>query len=545
MPLADDEETRTMPRASGSAAPLALGSRTGAASAHSGNLAAALDHDDAGRMKVFSLVVIVIAVSAAVAILLLGGHPTVQRLHLAGVLLAGVGATITFVLLHGGATYTVRMNTVFGLTAVIAVSTGYFYWGIYSAVLLLLPFGAFIFSSNKSLASALIVTGFGYGAHLVAALLVVFEVIRDYSLIQPRDLTRAEQLGILAVIHIIFIGALIAARGARSSTEKAVREMERAVRALSLREQLLAEAREELVQALQIGGPGRYTDQELGNFQLGALLGRGAMGEVYEARRKSDDAEAAVKVLHADVLANPHHLRRFLRELELIQSIDSANVVKVLETASLGQGLPYLAMERLRGHTLAEHLQLHGVLDVATVAELVREVGRGLEAAHAAGVIHRDVKPQNLFLTDDGSWKVLDFGVGTLIDSKANLTGGRLVGTPAYMSPEQVRGKQVDYRSDLYALAAVAYRALTGRSVASGREPVAVVHAVAYDKPKRPSSLRAMNRDVDFVMAIGLAKSPDDRFESADRMADSLAAAGEGRLPRAIALRAHSLATFI
>lgn len=513
--------------------------------AHAGNLAAALDRDEAGRMRVFALVVCGIAILASAAVVILGGHPVAQAIHLAGAVAGGVAALVTYLLLRNGATYTARMNTLFGFAAVSAVASGYFYWGMYSAVLLLLPFGAFVFASTKTLGSALLITLPAYVLHGLGSVLIAVGLVPDHGLIRPVGFGLVEHFTVIAVTQGIFLAALVAARGARKSTAAAVRELERAVRALSLREQLLAETREELARALQLGGPGRYTDQELGNYRLGALIGRGAMGEVYRAQHRDSETEAAVKVLHADLLAEPGHLRRFLRELDLVAAIRSPHVVKVLETSSLDRGLPYLAMERLEGHTLAETLQSSGVLGGAAVVEMVQQVGKGLERAHAAGVIHRDLKPQNLFCTENGTWKILDFGVGTLVDHEGTLALGRIVGTPAYMSPEQVRGHAVDVASDRYGLAAVAYRALTGRSPASGKSMAAIVRAVAEGRPVRPTALRpTLPPDVDLALAIGLARVPAERFETCAELAGALARALDGALPAELRRRGLELDTF-
>jgi serine/threonine-protein kinase len=165
---------------------------------------------------------------------------------------------------------------------------------------------------------------------------------------------------------------------------------------------------------------------------------------------------------------------------------------------------------------------------------MVRHVGAGLTAAAAAGIVHRDIKPQNLFF-HHGAWKILDFGVARLEDHGDTLTSGNVVGTPSYMAPEQARGQPVDHRTDLYALAACAYRALTGHPPHAAGEIAETLYRVVHTAPRRPPD------DVDYVLALGLAKRADDRFTTAREFADALAAALADELPVVLRARADAL----
>jgi serine/threonine-protein kinase len=245
------------------------------------------------------------------------------------------------------------------------------------------------------------------------------------------------------------------------------------------------------------------------------------MGEVYESVDPAGGL-VAVKMLAQASLGNAQHVQRFLRELRTATAIDSPHVVRVFDVGE--EPLPYLVMERLTGSDLASSLRDARVLPQERVIELVRQVGAGITAAGAAGVIHRDLKPQNVML-DGTTWKVLDFGVSRLLDAGDTLTSGHVVGTPAYMAPEQARGAAVTHRTDLYALAAIAYRALTGHVPHAGGAPADVLYRVVHAGPRRPGVLAALPRDVDLVLAIGLAKEPSDRFATAAELADALAAA--------------------
>jgi serine/threonine protein kinase len=270
------------------------------------------------------------------------------------------------------------------------------------------------------------------------------------------------------------------------------------------------------------------------------VLGRGAMGEVYEARHAKTNAEGAVKLLRRDLLADPTHVERFFREVRIASSIDSPHVVRVLEASTPADALPYLAMERLHGHTLGEVLRA-GPLAHGRVSALVQQLGHVLERAREAGIVHRDLKPHNIFLTDDGVWKVLDFGVALLGDSTGTLTQGGVVGTPAYMAPEQAKGEPVDHRADAYALGAVIYRSLTGRVPFVARDTPALLYAVVHIMPLRPSAFVQLPPDVEAVLAIALAKSRDMRFPSALHLARAFADAERGQLSAELRMRARAL----
>jgi eukaryotic-like serine/threonine-protein kinase len=319
--------------------------------------------------------------------------------------------------------------------------------------------------------------------------------------------------------------AYYAARAFRVASLTSIDELQRATRLASQREALMDELRADLERALQVGGPGRYTDQLVGTFRLGIVLGRGAMGEVYEATHVVTDERAAVKLLRRELLADSTQLARFLREVRASAALSSPHVVRVFETSDEHDALPYLAMERLHGQTLAELLRGEPRLSPSRVLELCRHVGIGIDAARAAGIVHRDLKPQNLFYTADHVWKVLDFGVASLAGDTGALTQGEIVGTPHYMAPEQAQGKPVDYRADLYALATISYRCLTGRYPFSATDTPALLFAVVHRMPARPTALADLPGDIDRWCAIAMAKSADARFASGEEQSAALAAA--------------------
>jgi serine/threonine protein kinase len=200
-------------------------------------------------------------------------------------------------------------------------------------------------------------------------------------------------------------------------------------------------------------------------------------------------------------------------------------VVRVLQASTPADPVPFLAMERLRGQTLGELLRKGGTLPAESLRTLVREIGGVLELARAAGIVHRDLKPHNLFLTEAGTWKVLDFGIALLADGSGTLTRGAVLGTPAYMAPEQAEGKAVDHRADVYALAAVAYRCITGRQPFTAPDTPALLYQVIHEPPPAPSTIVPASLQLDAVMTRALAKWPADRYATAAELVAALDAA--------------------
>jgi serine/threonine-protein kinase len=337
---------------------------------------------------------------------------------------------------------------------------------------------------------------------------------------------------VLATVFVLaaYWFAYYAARMFRVASLTSIDELQRATRLASQREALMEELRADLERALQVGGPGRYTDHVVGSFRLGIVLGRGAMGEVYQATNVTTGAAAAVKLLRRELLGDATQLARFVREVRAGAAIDSPHVVRVLEAPTDSDALPFLAMERLRGHTLAELLRREAKLSRPSVAELCQQVGSGLDAARAAGIVHRDIKPQNLFRISSGLWKILDFGVASLADEAGKLTHNEVVGTPHYMAPEQAQSLPVDHRADLYALATIVYRCLTGRYPFTAGDTPALLYAVVHRMPARPGALAELPEDIDRWCAIAMAKAAGDRFGSGDELARTLAAALESSL---------------
>jgi serine/threonine-protein kinase len=388
---------------------------------------------------------------------------------------------------------------------------------------------------GKSTKLAMAVYGVCAGMQALVAILVI-SGMRDTGIIHAEFLDTKTKIVIQALVQVVMLATLVTARMSRRTALAAVGELERVVRQVAHREALLLEAREELERALR-QGRGRFSDQTIGGYQLGTVLGRGAMGEVYEATSPTG-ARVAIKLLSQTSLSNPNHVLRFLRELRTVAQVRSPNIVEMIEVGE--HPVPYLVMERLEGMTLAEMMRGRRALSPDEVIELVAQVGAGITAASAAGIVHRDLKPQNVFL-DRGTWKVLDFGVARAMDAGDTLTAGQIVGTPSYMAPEQASGGQVNHSTDLYALAAIAYRALTGHPPYAAGEIAETLYKVVHTRPRRPSELVQLPPEMDLVIAIGMAKHPEQRFRSAAELAAAIAAAMAGTLPESILERGRQL----
>jgi serine/threonine-protein kinase len=356
--------------------------------------------------------------------------------------------------------------------------------------------------------------------------LIATGAVADPGLFRTHELSPLQLVMAHGLVQMVLLCTFVIARRMRSATLAVAGQVERMARVAAHREALLQEAREELERARHPQGAGRFSEQVIGSFKLGMVLGRGASGEVYDAVHSRTGEPAAVKLLRREALGDPGLVQRFLRESQILRSLDAENVVRVLETGDLDATLPYIAMERLRGEDLSHHLRSRPRLPPGEVLAMLRQVGRGVDAAHRAGIVHRDLKPANVFLHDASTWKILDFGVSKLRAQDGTLTVGFVVGTPSYMAPEQARGSAVDARADLYALGVIAFRALTGELPFRGRDTAEILYNVVHSTPPRPTELAPeLSPRVDGVIATALAKDPADRFPSAAALVEGLAQA--------------------
>jgi serine/threonine protein kinase len=264
----------------------------------------------------------------------------------------------------------------------------------------------------------------------------------------------------------------------------------------------------------------------LGPYRVVKELGRGGMGAVYAALDTRLDRRLALKVMLPRYAADPAAKARFLREARAAARVKHDNVITVYE-ADERDGVPYIAMEFLEGYPLDQYLRKKGGPTIPQVLRIAAEAAAGLAAAHKLGLVHRDVKPANLWLeAPHGRVKVLDFGLARPVDAEVELTqSGAVVGTPAYMSPEQARGERVDHRTDLFSLGAVLYRLCTGKLPFEGPTTMAVLMALGTQEP-RP--VRELNPSVPGSLAALihqlLAKKADDRPRTAEEVVRRLRA---------------------
>ncbi len=264
-------------------------------------------------------------------------------------------------------------------------------------------------------------------------------------------------------------------------------------------------------------------------YVIERVLGEGGMGRVYQARHTRIQRKAyAIKALHPEYVRNADVVKRFQREAEAAASIPSEHVIGVYDVDRTPDGRPFLVAELLDGRELGDLLDQKGKLDVPYAVGIVRQICSALSAAHAQGVVHRDMKPENVFLTGDVAAphvKVLDFGISRLDDGAGEgLTKtGMIMGTPSYMPPEQARGERVDHRADIYAVGCILYTALTGAVPFDREEPSATVVAVLTEEPVRPRALEpSIPEHLEAIIQRAMAKDPDERFASMDELDQAL-----------------------
>ncbi len=267
----------------------------------------------------------------------------------------------------------------------------------------------------------------------------------------------------------------------------------------------------------------RMNGRELlaGRYELRGVLGRGGMAEVHEGWDTRLDRAVAVKLLYPVYVADPVLRCRFEAEARAAAGLNHPNIVSVHDSGD-HDGTPFIVMERLPGQTLADVIA-QGPMPPERVRTMLRDVLGALDAAHAAGIVHRDIKPGNILVAPTGAMKVADFGIAKTAGA-AHTATGQVIGTMAYMSPARVAGAPASVADDLYALGVMAYEALTAQRAYPQENPAALVRAILYDPPP---PICAMRPDVDFVMGEvidrAMARDTGRRYSSADQMRAALA----------------------
>ena len=267
-----------------------------------------------------------------------------------------------------------------------------------------------------------------------------------------------------------------------------------------------------------------------GRYEVERALGGGGMAVVYLARDGELGRSVALKLLAENLTHDVELRRRFVREARLAARVSHPNVVRVYDTGE-EDGRPFIVMECVEGESLAELLRREGPLDPGRVAELGVQACAGLEEAHRAGLVHRDVKPANLLLTEDGVLKVADFGIAHAVGGTHVTEVGTVLGTAAYLSPEQALGERVTPASDLYSLGTCLYELLAGEPP-YGHETLGELFSRRESGP--PPPLAGVPRELEDAVLRCLARDPNDRPSSASELAGLLAPARSARPPTAV-----------
>ena len=273
---------------------------------------------------------------------------------------------------------------------------------------------------------------------------------------------------------------------------------------------------------------------KLGPYEIQSPLGAGGMGEVYRARDARLDRTVAIKILPASFSADPDRLQRFAQESRAAAALNHPNILSIYDIGD-DHGAPYVVSELLEGETLRDRLR-NGALASRKAIEYTQQIARGLAAAHEKGIVHRDLKPENLFITNDGHAKILDFGLAKFVHRESDAPddaptmqvateAGTVLGTAGYMSPEQVRGKAADSRSDIFSFGAILYEMLSGKRAFHGDSAADTMSAILKDDPP---DLAETNRNVspglERIVRHCLEKNPAERFQSARDVAFNLEA---------------------
>jgi eukaryotic-like serine/threonine-protein kinase len=545
-PTQVDELAPPIPRAAGrNDSGIGDSSRRGTSSTSLVTARETLGYEEIQRTRAFMRVSLGLAALMSGALPFVGGDPIAKAIFFGSLGIVVLACGRLLLLLRNDDAYTTPRAVVTGYTTIFAVFCGIHFYGVFSPGAAVVPLGIYFFCTGQSARASLAVYVTCTMAYGALGGLIVSGLLPDRGLVRGDGVPLLERLVILALIEGIFFAVYVIARKTREATIYAIERHDVVVRSLAQRDALLHEARHDLVQAMRVGGVGRFSGEIIGSFRLGGVIGRGAMGEVYDALRLDTKEEAAVKLVHPQLLAERDVVDRFLREAKVTSSLSSINVVRVIEASAADAPIPYLAMERLHGEDLATYLRGKKRMGARKLLTMLRQIGVGLDAAHAAGIVHRDLKPRNIFCSrtrgESDVWKILDFGVSKLDSGEGTLTRGQLVGTPAYMAPEQARAEPVGHRADIFALGVIAYRALTGSPPFSGDTNVEILFRVSHAMPLRPSDLAKLPEEIDLVLAVALAKDPQDRFETAAQLVHAFDAASRGRIDEHTAARARRL----
>jgi serine/threonine-protein kinase len=272
---------------------------------------------------------------------------------------------------------------------------------------------------------------------------------------------------------------------------------------------------------LKAGGPAH----KIGRYEILGELGHGAMGVVFKGRDPIIDRLVAIKTIRFDRLYEDQEIQslqeRFFKEAQAAGKITHPNIVTIFDVGE-EDGLSYIAMEYVEGESLSRYTSKDHLLPVEEVLTIITEIAEALDFAHQRGIVHRDIKPANIMRTLEGQVKVMDFGIAKLPDSTLTQTGS-ILGTPSYMSPEQINGQAIDGRSDLFAVGCVLYELLTGMKAFQGETFPALMNQITQGVPLPPSAQNlAVAPACDEIIGKALAKNPQERYQRGKDMAGAL-----------------------
>ena len=265
-----------------------------------------------------------------------------------------------------------------------------------------------------------------------------------------------------------------------------------------------------------------------GHYQVIEELGHGGMGRVYKVQDTDIKEKVALKLLRPEISLDKETIERFSNELKLARKISHRNVCRMFDLGR-AEGTTFITMEFVPGEDLKSFIHRSKQLNIGTAISIAKQVCEGLEEAHRLGVVHRDLKPGNIMIDKDGDAKIMDFGIARSLSGKGITGAGVLIGTPEYMSPEQVDGKEVDQRSDIYSLGVILYEMVTGRLPFAGDTPLSVAHKQKYEAPEDPKKLNTqVSDDLAGVILKCLAKDRNERFRSAAELGGELGRIEQG-----------------
>jgi len=270
------------------------------------------------------------------------------------------------------------------------------------------------------------------------------------------------------------------------------------------------------------------TGRQFGPYQVVAPLGEGGMAAVYKAYQPSMDRYVALKILPRHFAQDPEFVQRFTREARLIANLQHPHILPVHDFGE-SDGYTYMAMRFIRGGELSQWIEANRPLSLAQVRRIITQIGDALDYAHGQGVVHRDVKPSNVLIDERGNCLLTDFGLAKMVETSVKITRtGGILGTPAYMSPEQGLGQGIDHRSDIYALGIILYEMVTGRPPYQAETPMAVmIKHIQSPLPPPHQYNPDLPEDVERVILKSLAKEKDDRYATAGDMVQALQQATE------------------